>query len=114
MSKNTGNIEKKTNDTMLTVALRGEIDHHNAVKMRTGIDQLILDKRPSILVLDLKDIEFMDSSGLGLIMGRYKKMNELGGELVLQNPSEAILKICRLAGLGRFIKIKTKTQEKKK
>ena len=50
----------------------------------------------------------MDSSGLGLIMGRYQKMSDLGGELILQNPSEAILKICRLAGLGRFIKIKTK------
>jgi len=50
----------------------------------------------------------MDSSGLGLIMGRYKKISELGGELVIRNPNEAVLKICRLAGLGRLIKIETK------
>ena len=114
MIKSKGNIERKTGGTTVTVALRGEIDHHNAVKMRTGIDQLILEKQPSTLILDLSEIEFMDSSGLGLIMGRYKKMNEIGGELILQNPNEAMLKIYRLAGLGRFIKIKTKTQEKKK
>ncbi len=108
MSKNAGNIEEKINGKTLTVALRGEIDHHNATKMRMSIDKLILENQPLTLILDVEDIEFMDSSGLGLIMGRYKKMNEIGGELILRNPSEAILKICRLAGLGRFIKIKTK------
>ena len=108
MSKSVGNIEEKINGKILTVALRGEIDHHNATKMRMGIDKLIVENRPLTLILDVEDIEFMDSSGLGLIMGRYKKMSELGGELILLNPSEAILKICRLGGLGRFIKIKTK------
>lgn len=108
MSKSVGNIEEKIHGKVLTVSLRGEIDHHNATKMRTSIDKLILENRPLTLVLDVEDIEFMDSSGLGLIMGRYQKMSDLGGELILQNPSEAILKICRLAGLGRFIKIKTK------
>lgn len=108
MSKNSGNIEGKISGKTLSVALRGEIDHHNAAKMRTGIDKLILENRPSTLILDVEDITFMDSSGLGLIMGRYKKMNEIGGELILRNPNEAILKICRLAGLSRLIKIRTK------
>lgn len=108
MSKSEGKIKEELNGRAITVALRGEIDHHNATQMRLGIDKLILENRPSILILDVEDIEFMDSSGLGLIMGRYKKMSEIGGELILKNPSEAILRICRLAGLGRFIKIKTK------
>ena len=110
MSKNAGNIKEEMDGKTLTVALRGEIDHHNATQMRLGIDKLILENRPSTLILDVEDIEFMDSSGLGLIMGRYKKMSEIGGELILKNPSDAILRICRLAGLGRFIKITTKTK----
>ncbi|MBO4980149.1 MAG: anti-sigma factor antagonist [Clostridia bacterium] len=103
-----GSIKEKRNGQTLTVTLKGEIDHHSAVKMRSGIDKLLEESRPSTLILDLGSIEFMDSSGLGLIMGRYKKMNELGGELIVCNPSDSILKIFRLAGLGRFIKIQTK------
>lgn len=111
MIKNAGSIQEKTAGASMTVALRGEIDHHGAVKMRTEIDKLIAEKKPNTLILDLEEIDFMDSSGLGLIMGRYKKMSEIGGELILRNPKPSILKICRLAGLGRFIKIQTKAQE---
>lgn len=101
------NFDEIQDGKILTVILRGEIDHHSAVKLRGNIDDLILKKRPKILVLDLGDIDFMDSSGLGLIMGRYQKMNGMGGELVVKNPSKSALKICQLAGLGRLIKIET-------
>ena len=109
--KNSGSIQEKTVGSSLTVALHGEIDHHGAAKIRMGIDKMIDEKKPTTLVLDLEKIDFMDSSGLGLIMGRYKKMSEIGGELILRNPNAAVLKICRLAGLGRFIKIQTNVQE---
>ena len=91
----------------LTVVLYGEIDHHNALKFRTSIDNIIMKKKPLKLILDLSNIEFMDSSGLGFIMGRYNKIQDLGGELLIQNPNEAVLKICRLAGLNRLINIET-------
>ena len=107
-----GSIKEKSEGKTLTVTLKGEIDHHSAVNMRGDIDRLVEERQPLTLVLDLSSIEFMDSSGLGLIMGRYKKMSGLGGELILYNPSHSILKICRLAGLSRFIKIQTKMQEK--
>lgn len=103
-----GRIEERMEGKTLTIILSGEIDHHNAVKFRTSIDRSIAEKSPQRLVFELGNIDFMDSSGLGLIMGRYKKIKELGGELVIQNPNEAVLKICRLSGLGRLIKIETK------
>ncbi|MBO5305172.1 MAG: anti-sigma factor antagonist [Clostridia bacterium] len=108
MIKSAGSIEGRLDGQTLTVILKGEVDHHNALKIRTSIDRLIVEKKPTKLVLELGRIDFMDSSGLGLIMGRYKKINELGGELIIRNPNEAVLKICRLAGLSRLIKIETK------
>ena len=55
----------------------------------------------------MSSVGFMDSSGLGLIMGRYAVMKELGGEVVVQNPSPAIEKIMLLAGMERVVKIES-------
>ena len=66
----------------LTAALHGEIDHHSAKTARTQLDLLIERENPKVLRMELADIGFCDSSGLGFIMGRLKKMNELGGELM--------------------------------
>ena len=97
--------ETKTEDGVLMVTLKGEIDHHSAVSVRGEIDALIYDLKPRKTVLDLSQIDFMDSSGLGLIMGRYALMDRLKGELTLKAPNERVLKIFELAGLGRIIKI---------
>ena len=87
------------------VCLSGEIDHHSAVRIREEIDTQIYRYRPKKTVLDLSRIEFMDSSGLGLIMGRIALMRELGGSTVLKNPTEKVLRIVRLSGLERMMKI---------
>ena len=65
-------------------------------------------------MLDLAEIEFMDSSGLGLIMGRYALMKSLGGELSVQNPNPRLVKIFELAGLGRIIQIEMPSKEESK
>ena len=75
------------NDGVLRVAIVGEINHHSAASIREAIDEKILELCPKNLVLDLADVSFMDSSGLGLIMGRYQRMQELGGTLTVANPS---------------------------
>ena len=93
------------NDGVLRVAIVGEINHHNAVFVRQEIDEKIQELRPQNLVLDLADVPFMDSSGLGLIMGRYQLMNDLGGTLKVANPSAEHKKLFKLAGLNKFIKI---------
>ena len=96
------------NDGVLRVAIVGEINHHSAVFVRQEIDEKIQELRPQNLVLDLADAPFMDSLGLGLIMGRYKLMQDLGGTLAIANPSAGHQKIFELAGLNKLIKIKKK------
>ena len=90
--------EIKSRGRLLCIYLYGEIDHHSAVDLRRELDELILQKQPLRLVLDLARIEFMDSAGLGLLMGRYRLVKSLGGTMVISNANERVLKILRLAG----------------
>ena len=113
--KKSCNFESDYKDGQLLVVLNGEIDHHSAVSVRSSIDAKIYEYRPRSMVMDLSKIEFMDSSGLGLIMGRYALMQRIGGELTLRNPNERVMKIFELAGLERIIKVeedKEKENEK--
>ena len=92
----------------------GEIDHHSAKILRDGIDERIFESRPKKLYIDLKGVDFMDSSGLGLLMGRYKLMRIYGGKTYIQNPSHRVLKIIELAQMGRIIDIVQNDYEKDK
>ncbi len=96
---------------VLEIKLTGEIDHHSAVNVRSDIDSLIMDLLPKKVVLDLSEISFMDSSGLGLIMGRYSLIKDLGGVLTLRAPTVAVMKILTLAGMERIIKIEKSIKE---
>ncbi len=89
----------------VTVYVRGEIDHHTAVTVRNGIDAMLFEKRPTKMILDLSGVGFMDSSGLGLIMGRLSVMKSLGGEMTVRNPGRETESILRLAGMERLIPI---------
>ena len=92
----------------LTATLHGEIDHHSAKVARTHLDLLIERENPRTLRLCLEDISFCDSSGLGFIMGRLKKMTELGGELIVSDPSVTVDRLIALSGLEKIIKIERK------
>ena len=94
-----------TAGSILSIRVRGEIDHHTASAIRQGIDATLFEKRPKKLLLDLSAVSFMDSSGLGLIMGRYSVMKELGGEMTVWNPSPETRSILTLAGMERLVKI---------
>lgn len=96
-------LEEK--ETILTAYLSGEIDHHTAKKVRDDIDAALEKNPPSLLILDFGEVNFMDSSGIGLVMGRFKAMQGLGGKVVIQNPSMHIKKVMRLAGLDRLASI---------
>ena len=93
----------------LKIKLRGEIDHHSAVAVRTSIDDIIRKKQPEELVIDMSAVNFMDSSGLGLIMGRYALMKQMGGNTAVADPNARIEKIMRLAGLERIVPIRHTT-----
>ncbi len=89
----------------LIVRIRGEVDHHTAAEIRTGIDRELFQRRPKRMTMDLSRVSFMDSSGLGLIMGRFSVMRELGGEMTVCDPSPETLSILTLAGMERLVKI---------
>lgn len=105
MIKNSSWFDMELEDGRMLVRVKGEIDHHSAVSMRTDIDAKIFEHRPRRLVLDLSEVNFMDSSGLGLIMGRYSLVKELGGEMSVFNPCKSVLRVLELAGFNRLIKI---------
>ena len=91
--------------TVLKIKLRGEIDHHSAAAVRSAMDDMIRSKKPMELVIDMSAVDFMDSSGLGLIMGRFNTVKAIGGSLTVADPNEGIEKIMHLAGLERIVRI---------
>lgn len=113
MLKKNCTFEMSFSGGVLEFRLLGEIDHHSAVMVRTEMDAEIRKQMPKKTVLDLSGIDFMDSSGLGLIMGRYALMQSLGGVLSVRNPNERIVKILELAGFGRVISIEMDKKSKK-
>lgn len=92
----------------INVFLDGEIDHHSASLIRVSIDEAVIRKRPSLLVLDFDKVSFMDSSGIGLVMGRYKLMKSIGGKIIVQNLSPGAYKVMCLAGIERLGEVKQK------
>ena len=89
----------------LTAALSGEIDHHRAVSVRAGIDEAMYRELPKTLIIDIGGVDFMDSSGLGLILGRYTKAKEIGRMRGIRHPSPRAEKMLKMAGIDRMIKI---------
>ena len=103
-------VEININGEVVTAHLIGELDHHSAREIRENIDNSVDRNAPSLLILDFQNLTFMDSSGIGLIMGRYKKMRELGGEVHVVNTSLQTSKVIKLSGLDRLVKIETERQ----
>ncbi len=95
-------IEMKHSNGVLTAVLSGEIDHHSAADMRITIDGQARRFKPKILELDFADVTFMDSSGIGLVMGRYRSMQLSGGRLRVINIPDKLLKVFRLSGLANL------------
>ena len=83
----------------LTAFLTGEIDHHTAAFMRSGIDAAFVRLKPKTLILDFSGVTFMDSSGVGLALGHYKKTREAGCTLALAGLSDRDKRMMKLSGM---------------
>lgn len=84
---------------VMTAFLEGDIDHHTAKEMRETIDLNVNKLNPTLLNVDFGKIQFMDSSGIGLIMGRYKLMNSIGGKIKIINIPKRLERVVKLSGL---------------
>ncbi len=87
----------------LTAAISGEIDHHSAAEMRIMTDGEIERSMPRTLTFDMSGVTFMDSSGVGLILGRAREMKQWGGKVRIAKPSERVGKMLKLSGLSPLI-----------
>ena len=87
----------------LTVHLADELDHRAAAQLRSELDELLRDGTIRRLVLDLRRLNFMDSSGIGLIIGRYKMMARRGGSVAVVNPDRQMDRIFEMAGLYELV-----------
>ena len=86
-------------DHVLTAYIDGEIDHDAAVRLRTTIDGAAQSLKPRLLCLDFGRVRFMDSSGVGLVRGRYRQMKLMGGRLRVVNVPDHVYRIFAMSGL---------------
>lgn len=105
--------EYEFSDGILTVYLIGEIDHHTVKSIRDEIDRQMTLMRARCVHFDLSGVGFMDSSGLGLIVGRYEKAKKLGLEFYVANPVKSAERIMQLSGADKMIKT-VRTDKSKK
>lgn len=89
----------------LTVALTGELDHCSAMNVRQELDELLSDQAVRHLMLDMADLKFMDSSGIGVILGRYRILAARGGSVWVRNMNPQINRIFQLSGMGQIIHV---------
>lgn len=92
-------VETKFSNNVLTAYLSGEIDHDSAAQIRMRVDGMAQELKPGLLCLDFGGVSFMDSSGVGLVMGRFRQMKLLGGRLRVQNYSDSLYRIFAMSGL---------------
>ena len=92
----------------LTIAVSGEIDHHNAAALRMEADEAIQTAQVKNVRLDFGEVTFMDSSGIGFVLGRYRIVESFGGSIEVVNLTGRLFSMMQLAGLEKLMILKTK------
>lgn len=87
----------------LYVALEGELDHATAPILRKGLDELISNLSFEKVILDMGGLSFMDSTGVGLIMGRYRELKKNNKSLLIRAPGKAVDKVLEVSGIYTII-----------
>ncbi|MFT9847442.1 anti-sigma F factor antagonist [Aneurinibacillus sp. REN35] len=104
-------VDMETVHDVLIVRLEGELDHHTADMLRKEMEQRLAEGRIQHILLSMADLHFMDSSGLGVILGRYKQIAARGGDMVVCSINPVIYRLFELSGLFKILKIKESEQE---
>ncbi|MBB3109219.1 stage II sporulation protein AA (anti-sigma F factor antagonist) [Paenibacillus phyllosphaerae] len=90
---------------VLIVRLHGELDHHTADVVRFKMEEAILRGGSAHVILSLKDLAFMDSSGLGVILGRYKQLKAKDGKMIVCDVNPGVYRLFELSGLFKILPI---------
>lgn len=95
------NLERRR-DTVL-VRLSGEMDHYSAGGIRRELDDVLRDVTIRKMILDMRDMTFMDSSGIGVILGRYRILHQRQGKMAVMNMNPQVEKVFNLSGMSKII-----------
>jgi len=91
--------------TILIASIIGELDHHSAEYIRQKIDNEMIKSTNKNIIFDFTNLSFMDSSGIGVIMGRYKNVQRLYGKMAIVNTNDQIDRILEMAGIKKIIPV---------
>jgi len=92
-------------ENVLIVRLEGELDHHSASKLKADWQSHLKNHSVQHVILNLGNLTFMDSSGLGVVLGRYKEITEQGGEMVVCSVNNAVKRLFDMSGLFKIIRL---------
>ena len=98
-------MKYQVQENCLTIFLPREVDHHSADEIRKESDYLIERNHIRYVIFDFRETEFMDSSGIGMIMGRYKRIYMLGGEVCAVHTNERMKKVLTMSGVTKIVQI---------
>lgn len=103
-------IDLEVKRGVLCIRLDGELDHHTAEKLRQSVSEKMEMHDIDHIVLNLKNLSFMDSSGLGVVLGRYKEIKQKQGEMVVCAISPPVQRLFELSGLFKIIRLEASEQ----
>lgn len=104
------NVSFLVKENVLITRLAGELDHHEAENIREEWQRMIYNNPIKHVVVNLEAVSFMDSSGIGVLLGRYKDVLQLGGEMVVCSMNPSIERLFEMAGLFKIVRIEPNEQ----
>ena len=105
------NLTSFLQDKRLTIALKGEIDHHSAKDTMRVVGNKIDLYLPVQCVLDFREVSFMDSSGIAVVISAMRHMREIGGKLTLRDVPAQPMKVLRASGIEKIVQIEERSLE---
>lgn len=97
------NVICNCRDRNLIIKVDGEIDHHTSIIIREKIDKEFSRNNAKNIIFDFSGIDFMDSSGIGVIMGRYRNAKQMGGKVAIAGVNASLDRIFNISGLHKII-----------
>ena len=95
---------KRKNKTLI-IRVSGEIDHHTSAELRRQAENILMETGGRNIIFDFEEVTFMDSSGIGMMIGRYKQLQAFGGRVAAACANEKIEEIIRLSGIIHLIPV---------
>src|SRR5699024_7071681 len=92
-------------EDVLIVRLVGELDHHSAAQLKIQWQEHLQQSNVKHVILNLNELHFMDSSGLGVVLGRYKEIQQLGGEMIVCSVHHAVKRLFNMSGLFKIVRL---------